>query len=90
MSAFLSSRARPVRILKGEAKLNALPVIRALLADQTSAGEVLGATFARDQGEFFDLILELADFTATCITIREARSGTPAADTLADLEEMLR
>ncbi|MGP4091732.1 hypothetical protein, partial [Streptomyces sp. KR55] len=74
----------------GQAKLNTLPVIRGLLTDQESAAEVLGATFARDQGEFFDLILELADFTATCITIREARSGTPVADTLADLEEMLK
>lgn len=31
---------------------------RALLLDQDIAGEVLGAAFARDQGEFFDLILE--------------------------------
>lgn len=51
---------------------------------------MLGAAFARDQGEFFDLILELADFTATCITIRAVRRGTPAAVTLADLEEMLK
>jgi hypothetical protein len=74
----------------GGPKLNALPVIRALLADQASAGEVLGSTFARDQGEFVDLILELADFTATCITIRAARHGTPVTETLADLEEMLK
>ncbi|MFJ9589595.1 hypothetical protein [Streptomyces acidicola] len=45
-------------------------------------------TFARDQGEFFDLILELADFTATSITIHQARSGVPVADTLADLDGM--
>ncbi|MGW2707102.1 hypothetical protein [Streptomyces sp. NPDC001340] len=75
---------------QGEPKLNAVPVMRALLAGQDSAGEILGATFARDQGEFFDLILELADFTATCITIRDTQHGTPVADTLADLEEMLK
>ncbi|MHA5054533.1 hypothetical protein [Streptomyces sp. SD15] len=70
--------------------MNALPVIRGLLLDQQSAGEVLGATFARDQEEFFDLILELADFAATCISIREAQYGTTVADTLADLDEMLK
>jgi hypothetical protein len=89
---FLSALEEAVghRTAEGGAKPNALPVIRALLADQESAGEVLGSTFARHQGEFFDLVLELADFTATCITLRETRYGTPAADTLADLEEMLK
>lgn len=77
-------------VAEGGPKLNALPVIQGLLVDQASAGEVLGTTFARDQGEFFDLILELADFAATCITIRAARYGTPVADTLTDLEEMLK
>jgi hypothetical protein len=38
----------------------------------------------------FDLSLDFADFTAACITIREARSGAPAADMPADLEEVLR
>ncbi|MEV8547958.1 hypothetical protein [Streptomyces sp. NPDC051572] len=75
---------------EGGSKLNALPVIQGLLADQASAGVVLGTTFARDQGEFFDLILELADFAATCFIIHAARCGKPAADTLADLEEMLK
>ncbi|MFC7266583.1 hypothetical protein [Streptomyces lutosisoli] len=70
--------------------MNALPVTRGLLLDQESAGEVLGATFARDQGEFFDLIPELADFAATYTSIREAQYGTTAADTLADLDEMLK
>lgn len=51
---------------------------------------MVGATFDRDQGEFLNLILELADFAATYITIRHARSGTPVADTLTDLEEMLK
>ncbi|MER5185623.1 hypothetical protein ABT009_46475 [Streptomyces sp. NPDC002896] len=51
---------------------------------------MLGMTFARDQGEFFNLILELADLTATCVTIREARYGTTVAGTLADLDEMLK
>ncbi|MGW2522339.1 hypothetical protein ACWC09_36100 [Streptomyces sp. NPDC001617] len=74
----------------GGPKLNALPVIRALLAYQASAGEVLGGTFARDQVEFFALILELADFAATRITIRAARYGTPVTETLAELEEMLK
>ncbi|WP_255945540.1 hypothetical protein [Streptomyces odontomachi] len=71
-------------------KLNTVPVIRALLVDQSSGGEVLGATFARDQGEFFTLITELADFAATCIVLREARFGTPVAETLDDLDEMLK
>lgn len=31
-------------------KLNAVPVIRALPVDQSSAGEVLGATFTRESG----------------------------------------
>ncbi|MGW2722643.1 hypothetical protein [Streptomyces sp. NPDC001492] len=57
------------------AKLSALPVVRGLLTDQASAAEVLGATFARDQSEFFGLVLELADFAATCISIRASRYG---------------
>ncbi|MFF4364332.1 hypothetical protein [Streptomyces sp. NPDC001604] len=55
-----------------------------------SAGEVLGSTFARDQGEFFPLILELADFAATCIAVRAARYRTRVTETLAGLEEMLK
>ncbi|WP_316764745.1 hypothetical protein [Streptomyces herbicida] len=88
---FLSApeKAAERRAAEGGAKLNALPVIRALLADPSEGGRSARGDLRPRPGKFFDLILELAHFTATCITIRQARSGTPVAATLAHSEEML-
>ncbi|MFE7213591.1 hypothetical protein ACFU93_27100 [Streptomyces sp. NPDC057611] len=47
-----------------------LTVILTLLIDQNSAADITGGIFAQDQAEFFDLILELGDYTATCSATR--------------------
>ncbi|EST19174.1 hypothetical protein M878_42575 [Streptomyces roseochromogenus subsp. oscitans DS 12.976] len=52
-----------------------LSVIRAVLVDQDSAVGFLGEVFAQDQAEFFDLMVQLADFAALCMQFRGRAAG---------------
>ncbi|WP_326693183.1 hypothetical protein OIE63_39330 (plasmid) [Streptomyces sp. NBC_01795] len=67
------------------------PVLRGMLTDHGGPGaEELGKAFARDQGEFYDLVVELADYTASCIQMRAVKFRVPVRESLNDLNEMLK
>lgn len=69
----------------------AMTVIGGMLKDRGQAGTtILGETFARNQVEFFNLLVDLAGYCGTCIMTLEQTFSTPREETLQDLEEMLK
>ncbi|MGO4635012.1 hypothetical protein AB4225_29400 [Streptomyces sp. 2RAF24] len=64
-------------------------VVRATLNDPADGVEILGHTLADDLSRFLDLLLELAHYCGTSILALQA-DGTPAEETLADLQNALR
>ncbi|WP_331735502.1 hypothetical protein OG379_40980 (plasmid) [Streptomyces sp. NBC_01166] len=65
-------------------------VVRSMLEGPADEGaELLGRTFARDQGDFLTLLLELATYCGTSIMILEKKYDTPKEQTLQDLENAL-
>ncbi|MEF9915370.1 hypothetical protein RJT17_35150 [Streptomyces sp. P5-A9] len=65
-------------------------VVRSMLDGPAGEGaELLGRTFARDQGDFLTLVLDLAHYCGTSIMILEKKYDTPKEQTLQDLEDAL-
>ncbi|MGP3991306.1 hypothetical protein [Streptomyces sp. 3N207] len=71
--------------------LAGLPVLRGMLCGHGSVGaQVLGNTFARDEGEFYDLVVELADYADGFIQMRADKQRVPVREALDDPEKMLK
>lgn len=66
-------------------------VVAGMLRDQGEPGvTLLGQAIARDEAEFLDLLVDLAEYCGTSIMVLEYRCGTPKEETLQHLEDMLQ
>ncbi|MGX2997584.1 hypothetical protein JNUCC64_25540 [Streptomyces sp. JNUCC 64] len=87
----LESLERTARQLGDGPAAPVADVVNGMLRDRGEDGmRVLGETFARDQVDFLDLLIELAHYCGTSILALDRTYGTPRDQTLEDLEEMLR
>ncbi|GAA3352324.1 hypothetical protein GCM10017744_000760 [Streptomyces antimycoticus] len=68
-----------------------LGLLRAIHAqDMQRMAELLVDLFGRDQGAFFDLIVELGRYAADCVSMLEILGISPVAETLTELEITVR
>ncbi|QIY53482.1 hypothetical protein HEP86_01930 [Streptomyces sp. RPA4-5] len=58
--------------------------------DPGQAAELLGNLIAGDHDAFLDLIVELGDYAATCVSLLAALEISPVEETLAQLEETVQ
>ncbi|MHB6912752.1 hypothetical protein [Streptomyces sp. DB-54] len=60
--------------------------LRAMGKGAETVAELFVGIFARDQGAFMDLIVELGDYAAACVSMLDALDIGPVEETLAELE----
>ncbi|MFJ5680782.1 hypothetical protein [Streptomyces sp. NPDC093097] len=60
--------------------------LRAMGKGVEATAELFAGIFVRDQGAFMDLIVELGDYAATCVSALAALDISPVDETLAELE----
>jgi hypothetical protein len=90
--AFLDTFEEAQQAHDGPGGFSATPLLRSLLLNDRmqSSAEMVVQLFNDDQEKYFDLIVELGDYAATCIGFVETLRISTVDETLADLDRMLR